>query len=659
MPGMNSGLDADDPTVVAAFRAALAHQGIIALLIFAILSITWVSVRARASAAPGGSLLGQGEAPGHRVLRIGFGLLWLLDGVLQAQPQMAAGMPSQVIEPTAASSPPWVQHLVNWAGTTWSYHPIQAGAAAVWIQAGIGLWLLAAPRGVLGRLAGVASVAWGLVVWVFGESFGGIFAPGLTWLFGAPGAALVYCAAGGLLALPERAWRSPRLGRAMLGGLGLFLIGMAVLQAWPGRGFWQGTVGGAPGTLTGMIQTMAQTPQPSVIASLVSGFGSFVHRDGFAVNLVAVVTLAALGAAFLAGACGFSGLARLPGFGRLRALGTPERRRTLLRTATIAFVVLCLADWVLIEDLGFFGGVGTDPNSMIPMALLGVGGYLAYIQVPETIQVPEMVAVPATESASAEPAPPEPAGADSPAEGDSAGARRGWGELLRPSALRRGLTAATFGTMTSLSAIGVVILGAAPMAAAQATPTASTILAQAVDGASSPLDYPAPAFSLTDQRGQPVSLSSLRGRVVLLTFLDPVCVSDCPLIAQEFRYAGQLLGSRTSQVELVAVDVNPLYNQLAYTQAFDRQEELANVPNWLYLTSSPNRLRQVYANYGIASEDLPGGAMLGHSDIAFVIDQTGQMREELDFDPGPGTAATESSFAAELANAATGLLRAS
>ena len=81
------------------------------------------------------------------MLRIGFGLLWVFDGILQAQPKMAIGLPSQVIQPTAASSPHWVQHLVNWAGTTWSYHPMQAGAAAVWIQIGIGIWLLAAPRG--------------------------------------------------------------------------------------------------------------------------------------------------------------------------------------------------------------------------------------------------------------------------------------------------------------------------------------------------------------------------------------------------------------------------------------------------------------------------------------------------------------------------------
>ena len=30
MPGMNSGIDVSDPTVVAAFKAALVHQGLIA-----------------------------------------------------------------------------------------------------------------------------------------------------------------------------------------------------------------------------------------------------------------------------------------------------------------------------------------------------------------------------------------------------------------------------------------------------------------------------------------------------------------------------------------------------------------------------------------------------------------------------------------------------
>jgi hypothetical protein len=179
MPGMNSGLNIGNPTLVTAFRTALLHQGILILAIFAVLAVAWISAREWLRSPP----LARPATPEpawRELLRISFGVLWIFDGMLQAQPDMAVGLPSQAIEPTAASSPPWVQHLVNWAGTSWSYHPIQAGAAAVWIQIGIGVWLIAARRGLWSRLGGLASVAWGLVVWVFGEAFGGIFAPGLT-----------------------------------------------------------------------------------------------------------------------------------------------------------------------------------------------------------------------------------------------------------------------------------------------------------------------------------------------------------------------------------------------------------------------------------------------------------------------------------------------
>jgi cytochrome oxidase Cu insertion factor (SCO1/SenC/PrrC family) len=617
MPGMNSGLNVNDPTVVAAFKSALLHQGLIALLIFAVLGLVWVTVRAwLPSAASPGDRGGAGgpaaaaaaEPAWRQLLRIGFGLIWVFDGILQAQPKMAVGLPSQVIEPTAASSPPWVQHVVNWAGTTWSFHPMQAGASAVWIQVGIGIWMLAASRGSLSRLAGLVSVGWGLVVWVFGESFGGIFAPGLTWLFGAPGAVLIYCVAGALIALPERMWRSPRLGRAILAGLGLFLVGMAVLQAWPGRGFWQGTTHGQPGTLAGMTSSMAGTPQPHFVSAWINAFTTFDEAHGFAVNLFVVVALAVIGGIFLSG------------------------RPWLVRPAVIAFTVLCVADWVLIEDFGFFGGLGTDPNSMIPFALLAIGGYLALAPAPEAAAEPTAAAEPASQ---------------------------GWRDRLRPASVRRGMASMSFGTVAAVGALGLIILGAAPMAAAQANPSADPILAEAIAGSTAPLNFPAKAFTLTDQHGRTVSLASLRGKVVLLTFLDPVCTTDCPLIAQEFRGAGQLLGAASRKVELVAIVANPVYHQVADVQAFDRQENLNQVPNWLYLTGSDAQLQQVWKNYGIAAEILPAGSMIGHTEVAFVIDPAGHVREELNADPGPGSAATKSSFSVLLANAARQALRTS
>lgn len=615
MPGMNTGLNANNPTVVSAFKEALLHQGLVALLILAAAAVVWQLLRAAELARAGGGDTSNGapaagsalllrEAPARRLLRVAFGCMWVLDGILQAQPQMPLGMTTGVIEPAAASSPSWVQHVTNAGASIWSFHPTEASTAAVWIQVGIGLWLLVAPRGNWSRLAGAAAASWGLVVWVFGEAFGGIFAPGLTWLFGAPGAVLFYSMAAVLVALPERWWASPRLGRAILAVMGLFFVGMAVLQAWPGRGFWQGHLVNrtTAGTLAGMVQQMARTSQPHLLSSWVSAFGSFDMAHGFAVNLFVVVALGLLGLAFLTG------------------------RTPVLPYAVAACCVLCLADWVLIEDFGFFGGVGTDPNSMIPMLVVVMAGYLGVTKVPSHEEAVAHVA--------------RPRAALAPSERLTS-----WRQAVarHPSYLMP--------TIVALGAVGIVCLGAVPMAFASVNPTADPIIAEATDGTPVVTNYVAPNFRLVDQYGKPVSLAGLRGRTVALTFLDPVCVSDCPLIAQEFREADALLGPISRDVDLVAIDANPLYRARSYLDAFDRQEDLSRVPNWLYLTGSLSQLQATWKSLDVQVEYSSGGAMIAHSDIAYVIDRRGHVRSVLDADPGPGTEASQSSFAVTLANA--------
>jgi cytochrome oxidase Cu insertion factor (SCO1/SenC/PrrC family) len=352
-----------------------------------------------------------------------------------------------------------------------------------------------------------------------------------------------------------------------------------------------------------------------VLASLVSAFGNFTAAHGFAVNLVAVIALAAIGAAFCVSA--------LRGDARLA------------RIAVLAAAVFCLADWVLIEDLGFFGGVGTDPNSMIPLILLFTAGYLAMSPAPQ----PEPAAAATAEDAG----PATDAQPDAPAK--------------PPSRLPAWLTTAGLRfaglsgwSIAALGAIGVIVVGAAPMAFASANRNADPIIAQALAGASGAMNEPAPSFTLTSQDGHQVSLSSLRGKVVLLTFLDPVCTTDCPIIAQELRAADAMLGAKAGSTELVAVVANPTYTSTAFTAAFTRQEGLSQVPNWLYLTGPLSQLVPVWHQYGIEVQNLPAGAMSAHNDLAFVISATGRLRQEISDDPGPGTAATQSSFAGLLAN---------
>jgi cytochrome oxidase Cu insertion factor (SCO1/SenC/PrrC family) len=609
---MNTGLSTNNPAIVSAFQAALLHQGLLVLLIVALVAVAWNVLRslnlrrvAAGTSSPLAALPAMAPEPvARRLLRVSFGLIWVFDGILQGQASMPLGLVPQVVQPTAAASPAWVLHLVNAGTTIWTYHPVSAAAAAVWAQVGIGAWLLVAPRGDWSRLGGVASVAWGLIVWVFGESFGGIFAPGLSWLFGAPGAVLFYCLAGGLVALPERVWAGPRLGKLVLRSMGLFFVGMALLQAWPGRGFWQGQArpGATPGSLTSMVQQMSQTSQPGLVSSCVAAFGRFDAAHGWAVNLFCVVALAAIGTAFLTG------------------------RRRPARAAVVAATVFCLADWALVQDLGFMGGVGTDPNSMVPMALVLVAGYLALTR------APAVVTVPADEGASVVPITPAPAGTSR------------WGRALADPTY-------AFRSVMALGGIGVTLVGVVPMAAAAVAPHADPVIAQAVDGAPQPVDAVAAGFSLVDQHGQVVRLSSLRGKVVALTFLDDTCTTDCPVIAQELRTADSYLGADARRVEIVAINANPRYVTPDYLVAFDEQEGLGHVANWLYLTGTLPELRQVWKSYGESVVYFPGGAMVGHSEYAWVIDASGRTRDILDTDPGPATSATESSFAVMLTDA--------
>jgi cytochrome oxidase Cu insertion factor (SCO1/SenC/PrrC family) len=598
MPGMNSKLDSADPTLVNAFRAALLHQGAIILAIFALLLLAHWLVRRRRGAA------GQSPRPpaptaepkARRLLRVGFGILWIIDGILQAQPRMAAGLPSAVIEPGASASPHWVQAVVNAGGTIWSFHPVESAAAAVWIQVGLGMWLIAAEAGWWSRLAGLAGVAWGLVIWVFGEAFGAIFAPGLSWLTGAPGAVVIYVAAGALIALPARAWAGAQLGRWVLAGTGLFWAAMAVLQAWPGRGFWRGS----DGTLTAMVTTMARSDQPHAQASMMSAFASFTTAHGFAVNIVAVATLGLLGVALASG------------------------RPRLLRVAVPAATVFCLADWVLVQDFGVPGGLGTDPNSMLPWVLLLWAGYLAVAQ---TLDETERIA------------------------GPVAGAHASLASVraaLRPATLAQ--AAASARSLTTLGAVCVVLVGVAPMAAASANQHADPIIARAVAGAAVRVDRPAPGFRLVSQRGQPVSLASLHGKVVLLTFLDPVC-SDCLTIARELKAASAMLGTQARRVELVAVTAGATHTKPVFIRAFDRQAGLTAEPNWLFLTGSLGQLQQVWTRYEQIAPHMMVG-MSARSDVTFAIDQAGRIRLEIKDNPGPGSTSTRSSFAVLLSAAA-------
>src|SRR2546428_11225142 len=79
----------------------------------------------------------------------------------------------------------------------------------------------------------------------------------------------------------------------------------------------------------------------------------------------------------------------------------------------------------------------------------------------------------------------------------------------------------------------------------------------------------APDFTLTDgPTGQVVSLSALRGKVVVVTFLYTSCLDVCPLTAEVIRAARDRMGTSANDVAFTAVSVDPVGDTPATTRRF-------------------------------------------------------------------------------------------
>jgi cytochrome oxidase Cu insertion factor (SCO1/SenC/PrrC family) len=136
----------------------------------------------------------------------------------------------------------------------------------------------------------------------------------------------------------------------------------------------------------------------------------------------------------------------------------------------------------------------------------------------------------------------------------------------------------------------------------------------------SPLNERAPGFTLTDQFGKKVSLSSFRGKVVVLTFNDPLCTTICPLTTTALLRAKQLLGPAASDVQLLGVGANPEATQVKWVRDYSRVHRMTN--KWRFLTGSIPELRRVWREYYIEAAVMNGA--IDHTPATYVIDTRGR-----------------------------------
>jgi len=137
-------------------------------------------------------------------------------------------------------------------------------------------------------------------------------------------------------------------------------------------------------------------------------------------------------------------------------------------------VVGCVFFWFVTEDTALFGGLATDVNSLIPVAVLA---------------------------------------------GCASSKLRGLGP--RERRFPREITSSAGAVVATFSS-AMILFSAVTMAGATFA-SAETTLYEAQNGPASATTGQAPTFTLTDQFNKTYSLGEHPGRVTLLTFLDPRC----------------------------------------------------------------------------------------------------------------------------------------
>jgi protein SCO1 len=139
----------------------------------------------------------------------------------------------------------------------------------------------------------------------------------------------------------------------------------------------------------------------------------------------------------------------------------------------------------------------------------------------------------------------------------------------------------------------------------------------------------APDFSLRDQSGRTISLRSLRGRPVVIAFIDPVCRNHCPFEARILNDVTRRVPAG-SKPAVVAVSVNP-WGQAPANLRVDA-EKWHLVPQWRWALGSYDALSQVWKRYAIGvqirTKTLSGVTVheVDHTEGAYVVDRHGWQR---------------------------------
>ena len=197
--------------------------------------------------------------------------------------------------------------------------------------------------------------------------------------------------------------------------------------------------------------------------------------------------------------------------------------------------------------------------------------------------------------------------------------------IARHGDLRRALWALALGVAAGTTAILLLLLRPSHERAVSTTPPSS----QAPAATWSAGKLHAPDFRLTDQRGRPISLAGLRGRPVIVTFIDPLCRDYCPIEARGLTDVVNAFPANAKPV-VVAVSVNVYGNSHANLFTDIRKWKLP--PEWRWAVGPSATLARAWHNYHVevlvSTRKIAGVTVhrIAHTEAAYVVDAHGFQR---------------------------------
>jgi cytochrome oxidase Cu insertion factor (SCO1/SenC/PrrC family) len=163
-------------------------------------------------------------------------------------------------------------------------------------------------------------------------------------------------------------------------------------------------------------------------------------------------------------------------------------------------------------------------------------------------------------------------------------------------------------------------------------------------GSKPPPGVRAPNFELRSYRGQLVRMRDLRGKVVLITFIDTACTDKCPIIASQVAAALPLLpSSARRQVVALALTVDPRVDSPRSVRRFLAQRHATSLD---FLLGTVKELRPIWKAFYVVAAPETGNSNV-HSADARIFDRRGIWVSTL----RPGVDMTPSNVAHDLLTA--------